>query len=61
MAVRLAYKSSSNFSQTRSASGKFFMFSAAKASETARARLVSGCKENHFYSLPFKQAEASIN
>ena len=40
MAVRLAYKSSSNFSQTRSASGKFFTFSAAKASERAGARLV---------------------
>ena len=22
--------------------------------------VVAGCKENHFYSLPFKQAEASI-
>ena len=21
---------------------------------------ISGCKENHFYSLPFAQAEASI-
>ena len=45
MAVRLAYKSSSNFSQTRSASGKFFMFSAAKASEKARARLVFPAKK----------------
>ena len=44
MAVRLAYKSSSNFSQTRSVSGKFFMFSAAKASERARARLVFPAK-----------------
>ena len=24
------------------------------------AWLISGCKENHFYSLPFGQAEASI-
>ena len=22
--------------------------------------VVAGCKENHFYSLPFEQAEASI-
>ena len=40
MAVGLAYKSSSNFSQTRSVSGRFVMLSAAKASERARARLV---------------------
>ena len=33
MAVGLAYKSSSNFSQTQSASGTFVMLSAAKASE----------------------------
>ena len=44
MAVGLAYKSSSNFSQTRSTSGRFVMLSAAKASERARARLVFPAK-----------------
>ena len=41
---RLAYKSSSNFSRARSVIGRVFMFSAAKASERAGARLVSPAK-----------------
>ena len=49
MAVGLAYKPSSNFSQTRSTSGRFVMLSAAKASERARARLVFPAK-NHLKS-----------
>ena len=47
---RLAYKSSSIFfSWVRSGSGirRFFMFSVAKASERAGARLVSPCKKSH--------------
>ena len=41
---RLAYKSSSNFSRARSVIGRVFLFSAAKASERAGARLVSPAK-----------------
>ena len=45
MAVRLAYKSSSNFSQTRSASGKFFMFSAQKQARQRELDLFQGAKK----------------
>ena len=58
---RLAYKTSPNFSRARSAIGRFFMFSAAKARERAGTRLVSPAKKPHQVKSFWRELFASLS